>query len=835
MDSSEPGSAIGESRDNLTPPWLLMFVTSGAALAFEVLLIRWFSIVQWHHLAFLVVSLALLGHGLSGSLMSLWLRPLLRRYVGVVAIACAGFVTSGLFSLWASQHLGFNSLEILWDPLQWLRLCVIYLCLLVPFSCAAVVLALTLRRFPERINALYAADLWGAGVGALAITWALYRLSAEQAAQYITLSTLMALLYQLTRWRSASGARFATPMATGLLLITLLLALTPAGKTLLALQPAPYKPLTKILLLPETRIQTELSSPLGWLNLVASPRVPLRITPGLSLYNTYPIAPQKALFIDGEGPYAVIPPTEPELLQYLTQTPDALALELLTLSSQHPPRRQTPKLLLLHLHGNTDLLQLQHWAQQSTEGNPATKTKPHIDIVESDRTLLQLMRPYLNGASGTSSQQVFYATPEGFLRQNPSTYDLIKLPSFGLQQQALRPHYLLTVEALQLLWQRLSPSGLLVVNLALQLPPRASLKLVNTLREALEQLGIQQTGDHLLLLRSWNQLTLLARPSPFTAQQLQHSRQFAQQRGFDLVHLPGLEVKDTNRYNQLPASVFYHAVNKLLNPARDSYVENYPFDITVSHQDRPYFFRFSRWQSLPDLYAARASGGLTLIGLGYPVLLVGLMIAVVLAVLLILLPLWRTASAKTVVTPRLRGKTIGYFGALGLAFLMVEIVLIEWLVQFLSAPTLSAAVVMASLLVFAGLGSLASEILPQRLPRLARSLPLLIAMLGVLYCLSLPPLFAALAHWSLLVRCLICVALLAPLATLMGMPFPLGLQRLSSLAPDEIPWAWAINGCCSVISAVLTTLLAVHLGFTKVLLIAFSLYASVYWIRLKAI
>jgi len=824
-----------ESYNYLTPPWVLMFVISGAALAFEVLLIRWFSIVQWHHLAFLVVSLALLGHGVSGSLMSLWLKPLLQRYVAVVTVACASFVVSGLLSLWVSQHLGFNSLEILWDPLQWLRLCVIYLCLLVPFSCAAVVLVLTLRRFPDRINALYAADLWGAGVGALAITWGLYQLTPEQATLWITLSTLVALLYQLARWRPARSRRLATLMVVGLLLLVSI----PLGKTLLVLQPAPYKPLSKVLLLPETRIQDQQSSPLGWLSLVESAAVPLRITPGLSLYNTYPIAPQQALFIDAEGPYAVIPPTEPALLQYLTQTPDALAFELLGLSSEP----NAPQILLLHFHGNTDLLQaqqgierwVQQWARGSTSAHSTSPTKAQIDIVESDRTLLQLMRPYLGSNRNTSALQVYYATPEGYLRHNTTEYDLIKLPSFGLQQQALRPHYLLTVEALQLLWQQLSPEGLLVVNLALQLPPRASLKLVNTLREALERLGIKNPADHLLLLRSWNQLTLLARPMPFTPQQLQHSRQFARQLGFDLVHLPGLQVKDTNRYNQLPAPVFYQAVNKLLGPERDSYVANYPFDITVSQQDRPYFFRFSRWQSLPDLFAARASGGLTLIGLGYPVLLVGLLIAVVFALLLILLPLWRTDAAGTRETSNLKWQTVGYFCALGLAFLMVEIVLLEWLVQFLSAPTLSAAVVMASLLVFAGLGSLTSDSLQQRRPQFIRVLPLVLALLGLLYCVGLPPLFSTLAHWPLLARCLICVVLLAPLATLMGMPFPLGLQRLGLLAPDQIPWAWAINGCCSVISAVLTTLLAVHLGFTKVLLIAFTLYASVYWIRLKTI
>jgi hypothetical protein len=64
----------------------------------------------------------------------------------------------------------------------------------------------------------------------------------------------------------------------------------------------------------------------------------------------------------------------------------------------------------------------------------------------------------------------------------------------------------------------------------------------------------------------------------------------------------------------------------------------------------------------------------------------------------------------------------------------------------------------------------------------------------------------------------------------MGMPFPLGLARLADHAPDLIPWAWAINGCASVISAVLATLLAIHLGFATVIAVALALYALTLWV-----
>jgi hypothetical protein len=56
------------------------------------------------------------------------------------------------------------------------------------------------------------------------------------------------------------------------------------------------------------------------------------------------------------------------------------------------------------------------------------------------------------------------------------------------------------------------------------------------------------------------------------------------------------------------------------------------------------------------------------------------------------------------------------------------------------------------------------------------------------------------------------------------MPFPLGLAQLGQHAPQLMPWAWGINGCASVISTVLATLLAMHVGFTAVVASAGLLY-----------
>ena len=73
-------------------------------------------------------------------------------------------------------------------------------------------------------------------------------------------------------------------------------------------------------------------------------------------------------------------------------------------------------------------------------------------------------------------------------------------------------------------------------------------------------------------------------------------------------------------------------------------------------------------------------------------------------------------------------------------------------------------------------------------------------------------------------RVLFAVALIAPLAFAMGLPFPLGLAALDARAAPLVPWAWGINGCASVISAALATLLAIEFGFTLVILAAVGFY-----------
>jgi hypothetical protein len=216
-----------------------------------------------------------------------------------------------------------------------------------------------------------------------------------------------------------------------------------------------------------------------------------------------------------------------------------------------------------------------------------------------------------------------------------------------------------------------------------------------------------------------------------------------------------------------------------------------------------------------------------LLELGYIVLIAALIQAVVVSMVLILLPLvWMRRDRGARSDSRWsRGMVVGYFLCIGFAFLFIEIAFIQIFVRFLGHPVYSVTVMLASFLLFAAVGSrLAAAfrkvITDRRKLMVATSV---IVVICVAYAGLLPAMLAHLAGIGSVWRAVVSVVLVAPLGVAMGMPFPLGLRSLHGA--DLIPWAWAINGCASVVSAVLAVVLAMHFGFTAVILMAATFYS----------
>ena len=263
----------------------------------------------------------------------------------------------------------------------------------------------------------------------------------------------------------------------------------------------------------------------------------------------------------------------------------------------------------------------------------------------------------------------------------------------------------------------------------------------------------------------------------------------------------------------------------LLGPGREAFLDAYKFAIAPATDDRPFFHDFFKWSALPELFRLRAQGGAAMLDMGTLIATATLVQAVALSVLLILAPL--ALRRRRFAPGARRGRVSLYFLALGLAFLLVEIAYIQRFILFLGHPLYAVAVVLAGFLAFAGVGSALAPRLERALgERAVGAAALGIAAIALGYLALLPPLFEALIAWPDPAKIALSLALIAPLAALMGIPFPLGIRAAAREGADLVPWAWGINGCASVAAALLASLLAVRIGFTGVVAIAVVLYLA---------
>ena len=783
-------------------------LVSAAAIGYEILLMRVLSIVQWHHFAYMIISLALLGYGASGTFIALNKRWLERRFELAFASSALLFGIAMVACFVVAQRVPFNAFEIVWNPRQLLNLTIIYLVFFVPFFFAACCIGLAFTCRQSFIGRIYFFDLTGAGLGAMAIIGALYALSIQNA--LILLAVLAVAASVLAGASSAARARLAAVQLAVLLALAL-----GVPQDWLGMRLSPYKGLHQALQVVDARVLEVSSGPLGLLTVVDSPTVPFRHAPGLS-FNTRFVPPEQlGVFTDGDS-MSVITRLDGDIgaLGYLGDATAALPFRLL----------DGPKVLVLGSGTGYDVLLALH--------NGADE----VDAVELNPQMTKLVHDTYADYAGRlyEDPRVTIHTGEarGFVSRSDERYDVIHiglLDSFavsGSGVQALGESYLYTVEAIDEYLGRLSPGGMLAVTRWLKLPPRDNLKLAATAIEALRRSGVDDPGARIAMIRSWNTCTLLIRNAPFSSADVATIREFARSRSFDTAYYPTMPASEANRFNLLDEAYFYDGIAALLRDDADEFKRRYKFQIAPASDDRPYFFHFFKWSVLPEVMAIRHRGGAGLIEWGYLVLIATLAQAALAGVVLILFPLSRAPRNW----PRGAGWRMGsYFFLLGLAFLFVEMAFIQKFILFLSHPLYSVAVVLAGFLVFAGLGSANSDRLARWMERRGRG-PVRVAVVGIgaiaiLYVLTLPTLFRVQLGSPDAIRVAVSLLLIAPLAFCMGIPFPVGLKRVSGIAPDFIPWAWGINGFASVMSASLATVLAIEFGFTVVIMLAIGLYA----------
>jgi len=785
-----------ETRSDTTRVILrIVFAASFAGLCYELALMRIFSISLSYHFAFMVISIAMLGIGASGSALSVFpgLKTL-RRLPHYALLLAIGIPASYLIS----NAVPFDPVRLAWDRFQLLAVGLYYLILSIPFFCFGLIVSTAYSHLSSDANVIYASDLLGAGAGALVMVWLLSLGGPEQ--NVFIVSTLLAttLLY-----RPIGG----TIRLVSLLLIAVNMAVLFLNPQFFRTRISPYKPFSLALQIPGAERVGTAYSPYARIDLFKSPAV--RFAPGLSFTYLDPLPDQTGLAVDAGDIYAITDARDNGKLAFIGSLPSSLAYRM----------QKNQDVLIIEPRGGLALLEARLFGART------------VSAVESNPLLLQVMREYgKEFAAAGYENQVRAGLARTWLTGSNRAFDLVDVSLMGSWPAAsfgFAEDYRFTVEAFEQYLAHLRPEGFLSLNLYIIPPPRAELRLLATLARSAEASGIGDISRTIAALRSWDTLTVLMKRSPLLKEDILKIKTFAREKRFDLVYYPGMRPEEGNVYikqrgNEY-AAAFRHLVSR---DTRDRFLAEYLFDIRPVSDDKPFFHYYLKIGNMKAIYRMMGEKWQYFIEEGYllPVLFVQVL---VISALLIIFPLVALRKKGPVTAAKYAFHVLSYFGLLGIAYLFVEIAFIQRMVLSLENPSYAASTVIASLLIGSGIGSALSRRMRILInPRVL----LVLAGLVLLYGFQLAAIIAAASQYVLLTRTILTAVIVLPAGILMGVPFPLGISLAGASAPHLIPWAWAVNGCLSVIAPILAVMLALSLGYSVVVLTGSAAYLLAFWV-----
>jgi len=776
---------------------------SGIAMAFEIFLLRVFSIIQWHHFAYMVISLALLGFSAGGSLTMLLKKLyttaiLQQNYFKIVFATATAFSLSMWLSVIGTQGLDLNPQELLLYAGSWIKLVSIYIILAIPFFFVSICVVLSFLCYPDVSGKIYAADLTGAGLGCALIFYLMTHLLPENILLILSLlASIAAIIYLKSFATTSATLSFAVSVALASILTNYF--------GVYHIEISQYKALAYAMRTHGAQLSSRLSGPLGEIRVVANNQVPFRHAPGLSLYSGAPIPEQLAIFVDGEGPSPIIHwDGKLESLSYLKDLLSSAVYQIRPIESSY----------LVGLGGGADIMQAK------------VNGVKNLTVVELNPQIIELLDEIYPQFDGnilhTAGVVTVNSDARAYLEDTATNFDLIKIAGLSSQSASsaglfsLSENYLLTVEAIKLYLTHLTPNGMLSIDQWLNLPAKASLKLLTMSLTALKDLDIANPEKHLILVKSLQTSSLIVSKSPLKESEIDNLRKFCDAKGFYLVYPTSSSSSSSTLIQTTDIEP-----QQLFDSHADMLIGDYKFDISPATDDKPYFNHFFKWSSLAELLRLKEQGGYTMLENGYLLLLAALIQTFIIGAILIILPLIGTHNKSKSTENSL--KIFFYFSVIGLAFLFVEIAFIQKAILLFGHPVLAASIVIAAFLFFSAWGSATSS--RESAKSISQNIiSLLLALLLSSCMLNWIPSLALAAAME--IKYLLVILIIAPLAFYMGRPLPLAIEQLLAKNDELVAWAWSVNGAASVMSSVLATLFAIQWGINGLLIVAGILYLS---------
>lgn len=759
-----------------------------ATLLLEIVNSRLLSVLTWYHLSFVAISVAMLGTAAGG--VAVFVAP--QRFP----------VHDGprQLAVWATRfaivlplsHLLSLAIPLpdgrAWTTMDLAVLAVAIGVVTAPFAIGGVVTTLALTRTVESVDRLYAADLVGAAAGCLA---AVVLLDATNLSSAVFAATAAAALGALAfRWAAGLPSGVVVPVVIACAVAAA--AGNASSEAIHVLYPKNRQTWSQPVLRSLWNSHAHL--------LAFMPSTTQAFYWGAGEGSEQFRNGQAFVVLDGE---AGTPMTEwdgnPGTLEWVSYDVTSLPYHL----------RQGGNVGIVGVGGGRDILAA-IWS-----GSPS------ITAVEVNNNVVDLLTRYHRRFTRIADHpgvSIVHDEGRSYLTRSGQQFDVLQMSlvdtwaATGAGAFTLSENALYTREAWRIFLDRLTPTGLVSVSRWFS-PDRASetSRLVALAAGALIDRGLSPPRDHVVLVSRHNVATLLASPSPLSAADLDRIDEVSRRFGFRVLASPREPGADERIGRLLGATT---------NAELDAAAADPLFDYRPPTDARPFFFNLLRpaawFTSPPATDGGVIAGNLRATG----TLIAVFVVAVGFVVAAIALPL--AAAGRPAMSAPALACALAYFTLIGAAFMCAQVAFLQRFSLVLGHPTYALAVVLFSMILFAGFGSLVSGRLAGRFATWAW---LLAAGLGVA-AMAIPGLAGVIVTWPAAARIATVVAMIAPLSMLMGICFPYGAGLVRRHDEPALAWMWGANGAAGVVASIAAVMISMAFGIEANLWLAAAAYAA---------
>ena len=778
-----------------------VFLVTASGLMLQIVQTRILSVVLWYYLAFLVISIAMFGitagtvwvYLRRGQFSERTLSHDLTYFTALLAVAIAlcGAVQTTL----APVDSVVGTRLFVWFELA--------TCLTLPFFLSGVVVSLALTRSPFPVGRVYGVDLAGAAAGCLGALMLLNLTDGPSAVLWVSAITALGAIAFAG---SGIGGKPATrlPFAVPLQYIKVIFVVLVLGAALNSTTGQGIEPLVV-----KGKLETTADAPLltKWNSFARISASDIGVRPaGLwgpsPTYQSadWPIE-QRLMNIDGDaGTLAFRWDGNVARAGFLKYDVTNLAYFL-------PGHRRAA---VIGVGGGRDMLSARVFGV------------PDVTGVEINPILARLLttEPGFADFSGIANQPGFhFHVDEGrsWFARTSQSFDVIQMSlvdtwaATGAGAFTLSENGLYTVDAWTIFLGRLTDNGVFTVSRWYS-PSDANEtgRLVSLAAATLFKLGVTEPRRHVFLAASGSIATLIVSRSPFSDTNLALLDRVAADKQFKILLSPDRD-PTTSMLGRIIISGNAQELQRM--------TAGLPLDLTPPTDERPFFFNqlplFDPWRSMTLALHQRGTG-VASGNISAMLTLISVFAMSLLAVLLTIVYPVHPAIAD--VGRRLATAGTAYFLLIGVGFMCGEMGLLQRLSVFLGHPIYSLSIVLFSLILTTGVGSLVSD----RLPLDTRARFVLWGLATACYLSALPVCLPAVLHAAesapLAMRAALSVAVIAPAGVMMGFGFPTGMRFINAVNPTPTPWFWGINGAAGVLAS----------SFAIAISIAFGIYVTFY-------